>query len=47
MRERQKEIRRRRHRRVKHIKQRTRALNAQHAKVSPAPEPPAATSAPE
>lgn len=41
MRERQKEIRRRRHRRVKHLKQRAKALKEQHAKTAPVAEPPA------
>jgi hypothetical protein len=41
MRERQKEIRRRRHRRVKHLKQRARALKEQHAKAAHVAEPPA------
>ncbi|MBZ5538199.1 MAG: hypothetical protein LAO31_19780 [Acidobacteriia bacterium] len=42
MRERQREIRRRRHRRVKRIKQHTKALREQYAKPAPVATPTAA-----
>ncbi|MFI5174235.1 MAG: hypothetical protein ACHQKY_05230 [Terriglobia bacterium] len=47
MRERQREIQRRRHRRVKRLKQRTKALREQYAKAAPVGTPPAAAAAAE